>query len=54
MKASFFIMGHSIARGRELGAIDMRQIAPTIAKILGVQLPTATQKPLNVSSVPAS
>jgi predicted AlkP superfamily pyrophosphatase or phosphodiesterase len=49
MRASFFIMGTGIARGKRLGVIDMRQIAPTIAAILGVQLPAATQPRLAVA-----
>ena len=48
MKASFFIMGRGIARGRDLGSIDMRQIAPTVARILNVTLPTAKERPLAV------
>ena len=35
MHAAFFVKGRNIAR-RELGVIDMRQIAPTFAAILGV------------------
>ncbi|HZE43045.1 MAG TPA: ectonucleotide pyrophosphatase/phosphodiesterase [Steroidobacteraceae bacterium] len=38
MKSSFFVVGPHIARGRALGEIDMRQIAPTIADILRVRL----------------
>jgi len=49
MRASFFIMGPGIARGKQLGVIDMRQIAPTLAAILGVPLPAATQPKLAVS-----
>ena len=49
MRASFFIMGPGIARGKLLGVIDMRQIAPTLAAILGVPLPAATQPKLAVS-----
>jgi predicted AlkP superfamily pyrophosphatase or phosphodiesterase len=49
MRASFFIMGPNIAAGRNLGLIDMRQVAPTIAAILGVSLPTAKSAPLHVS-----
>jgi len=41
MRASFFIMGKTIAAGRDLGVIDMRQVAPTVADILGVGLPSA-------------
>jgi predicted AlkP superfamily pyrophosphatase or phosphodiesterase len=49
MRASFFIMGKNIAAGRDLGVIDMRQVAPTIAGILGVTLPHARSTPLPVS-----
>jgi predicted AlkP superfamily pyrophosphatase or phosphodiesterase len=38
MRSSFFIVGPHIARGRSMGEIDMRQIAPTIAAILHVRL----------------
>jgi predicted AlkP superfamily pyrophosphatase or phosphodiesterase len=46
MRAAFFIAGPGIARGRDLGLIDMRQIAPTVAQLLGVRLSQATQAPL--------
>jgi predicted AlkP superfamily pyrophosphatase or phosphodiesterase len=49
MHASFFIMGKNIAAGRDLGIVDMRQVAPTIAAILGVSLPTAKSRALEVS-----
>lgn len=48
MHSSFFAMGMGIAPHRDLGVIDMRQIAPTVAHILNVQLPTAKATPLNV------
>ena len=48
MNAAFFIAGAGIARGRDLGAIDMRQIAPTLAQILGVSPSTGMRAPLNV------
>jgi predicted AlkP superfamily pyrophosphatase or phosphodiesterase len=48
MRAAFFIEGAGIARGRDLGLIDMRQIAPTVAQLLGVGLPAARQPPLAV------
>src|ERR1700733_7603872 len=38
MRSSFFIVGPKIAKGRAMGEIDMRQIAPTIADILHVRL----------------
>jgi predicted AlkP superfamily pyrophosphatase or phosphodiesterase len=48
MRASLFAVGAGIAHHRNLGVVDMRQIAPTVAKILKVQLPTAKEKPLHV------
>jgi predicted AlkP superfamily pyrophosphatase or phosphodiesterase len=46
MRATFVIAGPGIAAGKAMGEIDMRDIAPTLAKIMGVALPTATGKPL--------
>jgi predicted AlkP superfamily pyrophosphatase or phosphodiesterase len=48
MRASFFIAGRGIAQHRDLGVIDMRQIAPTVAQLLRVRLPTAALAPLPV------
>jgi predicted AlkP superfamily pyrophosphatase or phosphodiesterase len=48
MRAAFFIAGPGIARGRDLGLIDMRQIAPTVAQLLGVRLPAASRPPLAI------
>jgi predicted AlkP superfamily pyrophosphatase or phosphodiesterase len=48
MRASFFVAGAGIAHGRNLGVIDMRQIAPTLAKVLGLSLPSAEGKPLAI------
>jgi hypothetical protein len=41
MDSAFFIAGQGIAAGRDLGRIDMRDIAPTLAALLGVKLPDA-------------
>jgi predicted AlkP superfamily pyrophosphatase or phosphodiesterase len=41
MRSTFMIMGKGVARGRNLGDIDMRAIAPTLAKVMGVALPDA-------------
>jgi hypothetical protein len=41
MRSSFFIVGPRVPAGKSLGEIDMRQIAPTIARILTVKLPQA-------------
>jgi hypothetical protein len=38
MDSTFLIAGEGISRGLRLGRIDMRDIAPTLAAILGVAL----------------
>jgi predicted AlkP superfamily pyrophosphatase or phosphodiesterase len=49
MRSAFFVMGVGVARHRNLGVVDMRQIAPTVVKILHASLPSATAKPLNIA-----
>ena len=49
MNSSFFIIGPGIAAAHSLGEIDMRAIAPTLARILGVRLPAAEVKPLSLA-----
>ncbi len=46
MRSSFFLVGPSVPKGRAVGEIDMRQIAPTLAKIMGASLPDAELAPL--------
>ena len=41
MNSAFFIAGPGIAAGRDLGQIDMRDIAPTLAFLIGAKLPSA-------------
>jgi hypothetical protein len=48
MHASFFAIGPGIHAGKDLGIVDMRRIAPTIAGLLQVSLPTATQPVLDL------
>jgi predicted AlkP superfamily pyrophosphatase or phosphodiesterase len=48
MHSSFFAVGAGIAHHRDLGLVDMRQIAPTVAGILRVPMPTAKATPLKV------
>jgi predicted AlkP superfamily pyrophosphatase or phosphodiesterase len=48
MRAALFIAGRGIARHRDLGQIDMRQVAPTVAALLGVKLWSATAPALLV------
>jgi predicted AlkP superfamily pyrophosphatase or phosphodiesterase len=49
MRASFFALGAGIAHRRDLGIVDMRQIAPTVAGILHAPLPTAKAASLHVA-----
>ena len=46
MRSAFFITGPGIAAGRNLGLIDIRRIAPTLAEKLKVSLPSANAAPL--------
>jgi predicted AlkP superfamily pyrophosphatase or phosphodiesterase len=48
MRSALFVAGRGIARHRALGVIDMRQIAPTVADLLGVPLPSAGARSLPV------
>jgi predicted AlkP superfamily pyrophosphatase or phosphodiesterase len=46
MNSSFFIFGPGIPAAHSLGSIDMRAIAPTLARFLGVRLPAAEAAPV--------
>jgi predicted AlkP superfamily pyrophosphatase or phosphodiesterase len=46
MRSSFFIIGPRIPKGKSLGDIDMRQIAPTLADVLHLHLDGAEMGPL--------
>ncbi len=48
LNSSFFILGPGIVPGKDLGVIDMRRIAPTLARELGVSLPLAKMAPLPI------
>ena len=39
MRSSFMMMGKHVPKGRNLGDIDMRAIAPTLARAMGLTLP---------------
>jgi hypothetical protein len=41
MRATFIVQGPGIAAGRNLGIIDMRDVASTLASRLGVRLSNA-------------
>lgn len=47
MRSSFMMMGKGVAKGRNLGEIDMRSIAPTLAQIIGVPLSGAELPAIN-------
>ena len=46
MRATLILNGPGVPVGRDLGEIDMRAIAPTLARRLGVALPSADLAPL--------
>lgn len=48
IRATFMITGPGVAKGRDLGVIDMRQEAPTFAQVMKVKLPEAKQPVLKV------
>jgi predicted AlkP superfamily pyrophosphatase or phosphodiesterase len=48
MRAAFFAGGRGIAAHRDLGVVDMTRVAPTLAQLLGVSLPTAKAEPLKL------
>jgi predicted AlkP superfamily pyrophosphatase or phosphodiesterase len=49
MRAALFVSGVGIAHHRDLGVIDMRQIAPTMALLMGVALPPSKAVPLHLT-----
>lgn len=48
LEATFMIMGKGVARAKDLGRIDMRAIAPTLARIMGGGLPDAQAAPIDI------
>jgi predicted AlkP superfamily pyrophosphatase or phosphodiesterase len=44
LRASFFVVGLGVPAGRDLGLIDMRDVAPTLAHLVGLSLPSADGK----------
>ncbi len=46
LRAAFFLAGPGVPAGKNLGVIDMRDIAPTLAKEAGLKLPSADGKAL--------
>jgi predicted AlkP superfamily pyrophosphatase or phosphodiesterase len=46
LRASFFVVGPGVPAGGDLGLIDMRSVAPTLAHLAGLSLPAADGKNL--------
>ncbi len=46
LRSSFFVVGPGVAAGKDLGVIDMRSIAPTLAALVGLKMPSADGKSL--------
>ncbi len=46
LRSSFFLVGPGVPAGKDVGQIDMRDIAPTLAKEVHLALPSAEGKPL--------
>jgi predicted AlkP superfamily pyrophosphatase or phosphodiesterase len=46
MRSSFMLMGPGVAKGKSYGEIDMRAIAPTLARVMGFAMASADHKPL--------
>ena len=46
LRAAFFLIGPGVPAGRALGLIDMRDVAPTLARRVGLSLSTADGKTL--------
>ena len=46
LRSSFFVAGPGVPAGKKFELIDMRDIAPTLAKLAGLQLPSADGKTL--------
>ena len=46
MNSTFLLLGSGVPTGRALGEIDMHDIAPTLAHLLAIKLPSAEGKPV--------
>ncbi len=46
LRAAFFLVGPGVPAGKDLGLIDMRDVAPTLARETGLSLPSADGKTL--------
>lgn len=48
LRSTFMLLGSGVPKGKPLGEIDMRAIAPTLARMLDVPLPTADLKAIDL------
>lgn len=46
LRAAFFLVGPGVPAGKDLGLIDMRDIGPTLANVVGLNLPGAEGRTL--------
>src|SRR5262249_36543974 len=46
LRSSFFVVGPGVPAGKKFDLIDMRDIAPTLAGLVGLKLPSADGKSL--------
>ena len=46
LRSSFFLVGPGVPAGKNLGLIDMQNVAPTLARLVGLSLPSADGKDL--------
>ena len=46
MRSTLLMMGRGLPYKGDLGTVDMRRIAPTLAKLMGAELPTAELPPI--------
>jgi hypothetical protein len=46
LRSSFFVVGPGVPAGKKFDLIDMRDIAPTLAHLVGLQMPSADGKTL--------
>jgi hypothetical protein len=51
LKAIFVAWGAGIRRGVELGEIDNTSVAPTVAKLLGIEMPDVEARALEAALV---
>ncbi len=52
MRSTFLVMGKGVARGKTLGQIDMRAIAPTLAALMQARLPAAEVAAVDLAARP--